>query len=160
MTVYRGQLGDLLPPGVPGPVRAVQQVHRRAVPGRDPVLSDAVHPGGVVGDSGKRAHAGYRVYGDTAPQALRIIEQAQLAGFTLAEIKALLPEAGAGAWNRAAVLDALHRRLAALEEMERQLARSKRKLQAAIRDVEGNPVDVSCAENADRIIDRLGSLSG
>jgi DNA-binding transcriptional MerR regulator len=100
------------------------------------------------------------VYGGAAAQALRIIEQAQLAGFTLAEIKALLPAGGTAEWNREAVLAALRRKLAALEEMQRQLAQSKRKLQAAISDVEGKPDQVSCAENADHIIASLGTLPG
>jgi DNA-binding transcriptional MerR regulator len=107
-----------------------------------------------------RTDAGYRVYGEEAAQALRIIEQAQLAGFTLAEIKTLLPANGTGEWNRAAILDALRRRLAALEEMQQQLARSKRNLQLAIQDVEGKPADVSCTQNADRIIAHLGSPPG
>ena len=105
-----------------------------------------------------RTDAGYRVYGETAAQALRIIEQAQLAGFTLAEIKALLPGNGTGEWDRAAVLDALRRRLAAVDEMQRQLARSKRKLRLAIEDVEGKGADVTCAENADHIIAHLDFL--
>lgn len=105
----------------------------------------------------ERTRAGYRVYDASAVQALRIIKQAQMAGFTLAEIKALLP-APPGAWNREALLAALRHKLAAVDEMQRQLSRSKRRLRAVIDDVEAKPADVSCAENADRIIAHLNSL--
>ena len=106
----------------------------------------------------ERTAAGYRVYGAAAVQALQIIEQAQLAGFTLAEINSLLPADGAGDWDRAVLLAALRRKLAAVEEMQRQLSRSKRRLRAVIDDIEAKPADVSCAQNADRIMAHLGSV--
>jgi DNA-binding transcriptional MerR regulator len=106
----------------------------------------------------ERTGAGYRMYGEAAVKALQIIKQAQLAGFTLAEIKALLPAEGLGGWNRDAVLPALRRKLVAIEEMQRQLSQSERKVRAVIDDIEAKPADVTCEENADLIMAHLNSL--
>lgn len=104
-----------------------------------------------------RTEAGYRIYGEPALQALRIIEQAQLAGFTLAEIKALLPP-GPGKWDRETLLAALHRKLTAIEDMQRQLSRSERRLRAVIDDINATPANARCAETEDRIIANLGAV--
>lgn len=104
-----------------------------------------------------RTEAGYRTYGEPALRALRIIEQAQLAGFTLAEIKALLPPSP-GNWNREELLVALRRKLTAIEDMRQQLSRSERRLRAVIDDIDATPVNASCAETEDRIIAKAGSL--
>jgi DNA-binding transcriptional MerR regulator len=104
-----------------------------------------------------RTAAGYRVYGESALQALRIIEQAQLAGFTLAEIKALLPPSP-GKWNRETLLAALHRKLTAIEDMQQQLSRAERRLHAVIDDIDVTPANATCTEPEDRIIAGLGSL--
>lgn len=102
-----------------------------------------------------RTDAGYRIYGETAAQALRVIEQAQTAGFTLAEIKALLPEDGSGEWNREALLTALRKKLMAIEDLRKQLARTELGLRAVIDDIEAAPADISCADNAQRVIANL-----
>jgi DNA-binding transcriptional MerR regulator len=104
-----------------------------------------------------RTQAGYRIYGEPALQALRIIEQAQLAGFTLAEIKAILPPRP-GEWNRETLLAALRRKLTAIEDMQQQLARSERRLRAVIDDIGSTPANATCAETEDRIISKLSSL--
>lgn len=103
-----------------------------------------------------RTQAGYRIYGESALQALRIIEQAQLAGFTLAEIKAILPPRP-GEWNRETLLAALRRKLTAIEDMQQQLARSERRLRAVIDDIDSTPANATCAETEDRIISKLSS---
>jgi len=101
-----------------------------------------------------RTQAGYRIYGEPALQALRIIEQAQLAGFTLAEIKAILPPRP-GEWNRETLLAALRRKLTAIEDMQQQLTRSERRLRAVIDDIDSTPANATCAEAEDRIISKL-----
>ena len=104
-----------------------------------------------------RTEAGYRIYGEPAMRALRIIEQAQLAGFTLAEIKALLPPSP-GKWNREELLAALRRKLTAIEEMQQQLSRSQHRLRAVIDDIDATPVSADCAEAEDRIVAKVSSL--
>ena len=105
----------------------------------------------------RRSAAGYRIYGEPAMRALRIIEQAQLAGFTLAEIKALLPPSP-GKWNREELLAALRRKLTAIEEMQQQLSRSEHRLRAVIDDIDATPVSAACAETEDRIVAKVSSL--
>ena len=104
-----------------------------------------------------RTEAGYRIYGEPALRALRIIEQAQLAGFTLAEIKALLPP-NPGKWNREELLAALRRKLTAIEEMQQQLSRSEHRLRAVIDDIDATSVNAACAETEDRIVAKASSL--
>jgi DNA-binding transcriptional MerR regulator len=104
-----------------------------------------------------RTEAGYRIYGEPALRALRIIEQAQLAGFTLAEIKALVPPSP-GKWNREELLAALRRKLTAVEEMQQQLSRSEYRLRAVIDDIDATPVSAACAETEDRIVAKVSSL--
>ena len=104
-----------------------------------------------------RTAAGYRIYGEPALRALRIIELAQLAGFTLAEIKALLPP-NPGKWNREELLAALRRKLTATEEMQQQLSRSAHRLRAVIDDIDATSVNAACAETEDRIVARVSSL--
>jgi DNA-binding transcriptional MerR regulator len=104
-----------------------------------------------------RTAAGYRIYGEPALRALRIIELAQLAGFTLAEIKALLPP-NPGKWNREELLAALRRKLTAIEEMQQQLSRSEHRLRAVIDDIDATSVNAACAETEDRIVAKASSL--
>jgi DNA-binding transcriptional MerR regulator len=103
----------------------------------------------------ERTQAGYRLYGEDAVQALRIIAHAQLGGFTLAEIKSLLPEPVAGRWDRDELLKALHRKAAALDELLEQVTKSRRQLALVIADVEKKRDDLDCTTNADRIITAL-----
>lgn len=103
----------------------------------------------------ERTPSGYRLYGEGAVQALRIIAQAQLGGFTLAEIKSLLPEPTAGGWDRDELLEALHRKATALDDLLEQVTRSRQRVARVIADIEKKPDDLDCADNADRIIATL-----
>jgi DNA-binding transcriptional MerR regulator len=107
---------------------------------------------GLLAPDGRTA-TGYRVYGESAVQALRVNEQAQMAGFTLAEIKGMLPTGGTGEWNREGLLAALREKLTAIEELQKRLSRTKSKLREVIDDIES----AQCgADHVDRIIASLG----
>jgi DNA-binding transcriptional MerR regulator len=97
-----------------------------------------------------RTEGGCRIYGEPALKTLRIIEQARLAGFTLAEVKALRP-AVPGSWNRPSLLTALYRRLAAVEDMRRQLSRSGHRIRAASAEITAIPAGGGCAAAGNRI---------
>ena len=66
-----------------------------------------------------RSRAGYRLYTEEQVERLRFIKQAQSLGFSLDEIKGLLPERGAGLSECGRVRDLLS---AKLTELDRRLA--------------------------------------
>ena len=103
-----------------------------------------------------RTEAGYRHYGDDAVQTLEIIGHAQAAGFTLSEIRSLLPAPDPGReWDRSELLAALHEKAAAMEELQRRLTLARRRLSRIIADIESKPDDLSCTDNAEQIMQQL-----
>lgn len=104
---------------------------------------------------GSRQANGYRDYPDDAVTVLRIISDAQHAGFSLEEIGQLLP-ADASSWKHDELLAALHKKIADIEALEARLARSKAELQSLVELIDGKPADIDCKENAARVMRRLG----
>ena len=77
-----------------------------------------------------RTAAGYRQYADDDLWRLRFIARGKSLGFTLAEVAELLGPGGPEAGRSAdAVLAAARARLAAVEEQERALARTRGRLE-------------------------------
>lgn len=98
-----------------------------------------------------RRSNGYRTYSSQAVTILGLITTAQRAGFTLDEIRALLPS-DLTHWNHAALTDALTRKVADIEALQARLAQSKAHLLRLIEDIEARPEDMDCATNAHRIL--------
>jgi DNA-binding transcriptional MerR regulator len=94
---------------------------------------------------------GYREYPSDALVILGIIVGAQRTGFSLDEIRQLLP-VNLASWRRVELMDALRRKIAGIEQMEKQLGESKRQLQAIIRKIDGRPDGVGCADNTKRLL--------
>jgi DNA-binding transcriptional MerR regulator len=94
---------------------------------------------------------GYREYPADALTILGIIIGAQRAGFSLDEIRQILP-ADLSNWRRGELMGALRRKVADIEQMEKRLRQSKRQLCALIRKIESKSDDVGCAENAKRLL--------
>jgi DNA-binding transcriptional MerR regulator len=109
---------------------------------------------GLLAPSG-RTPAGYRLYGDEAVQVLRIIDYAQLAGFTLAEIKSLLPQPRGLNWDRVELLEALHSKATTIDEMVRRLTETQDRLRMVIKEVQDKPDELSCVDNAEQVISRI-----
>jgi DNA-binding transcriptional MerR regulator len=99
---------------------------------------------------------GYREYPADAVMILRIIVGAQRTGFSLDEIKQILP-AGLDNWRRGELMDALRRKIADIEQMEKRLRRSKGELDALIRTIDSKPDGMSCAENTKRLLKEFAS---
>lgn len=104
---------------------------------------------------GSRQSNGYREYTDDAVFVLRIISDAQHAGFSLEEIRQLLPDDSAS-WKHDELLATLRKKIADIEALERRLARSKAELQSLVQLIEAKPADVDCKENAVRVMTTLG----
>ena len=108
---------------------------------------------GLLQTVDRRAN-GYRTYPPEAVLVLDLITTAQQAGFSLDEIRKLLPP-GLDQWDHAALADALRRKLADLETMEKRLLQSKAQLAALLADIEAKPGDMDCAANARRVLTQV-----
>ncbi len=102
----------------------------------------------------ERRPNGYRIYPAEAVLVLDLIASAQKAGFSLDEIRTLLPT-DLQRWEHDALIGALRRKVADIEALEARLAQSKAHLAAVIADIEAKPDDVNCADNAKRVLSRL-----
>jgi len=94
---------------------------------------------------------GYRHYPDEAVLALQLIATAQRAGFSLEELRVLLP-GDLTQWEHGSLLDTLRRKAEDIEVLQAQLAQSKAQLDELIVQIEGKPQDMSCAANARRVL--------
>lgn len=97
---------------------------------------------------------GYRHYPKDAQLVLELIDTAQQAGFSLDEIRKLLP-VDLDAWDHGRLLAALRGKLADIATMQERLARSRSQLQALLDDIESKPDDMTCADNARRVLSRM-----
>ena len=94
---------------------------------------------------------GYRAYSAEALVALNIIASARDAGFTLAEIRRLMP----GDLSRCrdgALLGALRKRVDDIKAIEKRLAQTRSQIEALIADIEDKPEGMTCEANADRVL--------
>lgn len=104
----------------------------------------------------QRQPNGYRDYPESSLAMLSIIANAQATGFSLEEIKSLLPASGLSSWDHSRLMQALHEKLQELEAMHLKLKKSKRDLQALIALIEAKPAAMDCGDNARRVMDVLG----
>lgn len=102
----------------------------------------------------ERKANGYRDYPPDAVWILEIIASAQSAGFSLDQIRHLLP-LGSGNWQHDALLDALKRKVAEIEDMQKRLKQNKAHLLAAIKNIESRPPDMTCSDRTRWVLDRL-----
>ena len=102
----------------------------------------------------ERSPNGYRVYPPEAALTLELIATAQKAGFSLDEIRALIPSDLLN-WEHDALITALRRKVADIEALQDRLAQSKAQLVAIIEDIDAKPDDVDCAANARRVLRRI-----
>ena len=104
---------------------------------------------------------GYRCYPEEAVLVLRLIMTAQKAGFSLDELRTLLPSDLAN-WEHGDLVGTLRRKVHDIEALQAQLAESKAQLLALLAQIDGKPVGMDCAANAKRVLSdmRLDSLSG
>lgn len=98
---------------------------------------------------------GYRDYPPEAVAILDIIASAQSAGFTLDEIRQLLPVASEGGWQHEALVEAIQRKIADIEAMQRRLTDTKRQLTAVLTGIKDRPEDLNCVDRAKWVLERL-----
>ncbi|HEL3814046.1 TPA: MerR family transcriptional regulator [Stenotrophomonas maltophilia] len=101
----------------------------------------------------QRQANGYRDYPEQAVLLLELIIGAQRAGFSLEEIRALLPP-DMGQWQHDALITMLRRKVADIEALQLRLAQSRAHLLALIEDIQARPDGIDCAANSRRVLDR------
>ncbi|WP_339463221.1 MerR family transcriptional regulator [Pseudomonas sp. EA_105y_Pfl2_R69] len=105
--------------------------------------------------SAQRQANGYRSYPEQAVQTLGIISCAQQAGFSLEEIRRLLPDVHSDGWAHDEMLGSLQRKIGEIEAMQQRLAQNKAQLLEIIATIESKPEGMACSENAGRVLANL-----
>lgn len=102
----------------------------------------------------ERKANGYRDYPPEAAWVLEIITSAQNAGFSLDEIRHLLPVAP-NAWQHGELLEGLKRKVAEIEALQQRLEQSRAQLLIVIDSVERGPEGMQCSDKPGWVMSRL-----
>ena len=102
----------------------------------------------------ERQANGYRSYSEEAVLALRLVTTAQRAGFSLDELRALLPR-GLAAWEHGDLIGTLRGKVRDIEALQAQLAQSRAHLLELMAQIEAKPADMDCATNAKRLLSEM-----
>lgn len=102
----------------------------------------------------RRQANGYRSYPDDAVLTLKLIATGQRAGFSLDELRALLPS-DLASWEHGSLLDTLRHKVQDIEALQAQLAQSRAHLVELIAQIEAKPQDMDCAANARRVLSEM-----
>ena len=108
---------------------------------------------GLIGGIERKGN-GYREYGPEVLWMLEIIAGAQSAGFSLDEIRSLLPDAQQS-WHHEALLEGLTRKIAEIEVLQTRLEQNKAQLQNAIESIRNRPEEMACADRPQWILNQL-----
>ncbi|WP_300424601.1 MerR family transcriptional regulator [uncultured Thalassolituus sp.] len=99
----------------------------------------------------KRKANGYREYPPEAAIALSLITTAQKAGFSLDELKGLMP-ADLDHWDHDALVESLETKLKEVETLIASLEVSRAELKKVLGQLNARPDDITCTDNARRMI--------
>ncbi|ODP32961.1 MerR family transcriptional regulator [Pandoraea sp. ISTKB] len=115
---------------------------------------------GLLPNAQRQAN-GYREYDDDALTRLSLIRRAQNAGFTLDEIRAILPP-DLKAWPHDTLLEMLRRKVAEIDALAQKLAVSKRNLTSLIDAIEHREAGEDCVAASQRVLAsvREGDIGG
>jgi len=102
----------------------------------------------------ERGANGYRRYPPEAVALLGIVTSAQRAGFTLDQIRYLMP-AGSQGWKHDELAARLREKVTEIDVLQEQLAQNKAQLLAVIDGIENRPDGIACSDNKQRMFDLL-----
>lgn len=102
----------------------------------------------------ERQANGYRSYPADAELVLKLIMTGQRAGFSLDELRALLP-GDLAQWEHGTLLDTLRRKVEDIEALQAQLAQGKAQLIELMAQIEAKPQDMTCVANAKRVLSQM-----
>lgn len=100
----------------------------------------------------ERSEAGYRLYAPEAEETLRFIQRAQRLGFSLSDIRALLPGAEA---SEARVVEIAEARLVELERQLTELRVLRHEMELFLLDLQDEAAASAAHGSAERLFDRL-----
>jgi len=101
---------------------------------------------------------GYREYPERALQILEIIKAAQRTGFSLGEIKALLPN-GARHWNQKGLIGSLEKKAADITALQERLKWTKNDLLQLIAVIKARPSSDDCSDNVREALNAIRAVS-
>ncbi|HCF3811573.1 TPA: MerR family transcriptional regulator [Pseudomonas aeruginosa] len=102
----------------------------------------------------ERQANGYRSYPEDTVLVLQLISNAQKAGFSLDELRSLLPDE-LDTWKHDDLIDTLRRKVQDIEALQAQLAENKGHLLELLAQIEAKPVGIDCAANARRVLSEM-----
>jgi DNA-binding transcriptional MerR regulator len=100
----------------------------------------------------ERLPNGYRRYPQQVLQTLQIIQCAQQAGFSLEELKRLLPDTATGAFKHDELIASLEHKVDQIEAMQLHLAQCKAQLLGLIENIAARPEGMACDANAELVL--------
>lgn len=112
---------------------------------------------GLIEPVGRQPN-GYREYRKEALLTLEIINAAKRAGFSLDEIKALLPN-GTSGWNREGLLHSLENKAADIALLQERLSQTKDDLLRLVAFIKTRPRRSECADNVREALNAIRSAS-
>jgi DNA-binding transcriptional MerR regulator len=114
---------------------------------------------GLIG-SVDRGRNGYRQYSRETRQILEIIVTAQQAGFSLDEIRNLMPQHGKPGRSRDKLLTGLKKKLIEVEALQARLVETRAGLKAVITQIETMSPGGDCFDNTEGVLARLRGVPG
>ena len=102
---------------------------------------------------------GYRSYPPEAAILLKLIDRAQKVGFSLDELRILLPS-DLKDWDHRSLIKAIQIKIHDIEEMQKTLEDSRLQLQEVLDEIEIRPDDIDCASTALRVLTHFGLMGG
>ncbi|MDI7065446.1 MerR family transcriptional regulator, partial [Klebsiella pneumoniae] len=102
----------------------------------------------------ERTANGYRDYPSEALTILEIIAIAQRAGFSLEQIRHLLPT-DQGSWQHESLVEALKQKVTEIEAMQERLNQNRAQLLIAIESIENRPANLDCSDRKEWVLGRL-----
>lgn len=103
--------------------------------------------------SAQRLANGYRDYPEQVLHSLEIIACGQHAGFSLEEMRNLMPDSTVQHGHHDRLLESLRRKVEDIDAMQMRLARTRAQILTVIADMQNKPADMGCEENAQRLLD-------
>lgn len=102
----------------------------------------------------QRQENGYRNYPPETALSLMLIDKAQRFGFSLEQIRKILPQKKGG-WDHGALVASLQSRVDEIRLLQQQLENNQKQIESLIADIENRPEGISCQENTLRIMNHL-----
>lgn len=95
-----------------------------------------------------RQDNGYRSYTPAHAELLRFVRGAQALGFSLAEIRSILPQLAEGTFGRTSIEQVLHNKMTQIDVHIRQLQTLKKELKATFESLQCSPDTVVSTANS------------